>query len=50
MSVRWHIVTPELPPECGGVGDYGPGRRSAGAKRRPRLCLLSGRALTLEAN
>ena len=22
MSVRWHIVTPELPPECGGVGDY----------------------------
>jgi hypothetical protein len=19
---RWHIVTPELPPECGGVGDY----------------------------
>ena len=22
MSVRWHILTPELPPECGGVGDY----------------------------
>ena len=22
MSARWHIVTPELPPECGGVGDY----------------------------
>jgi glycosyltransferase involved in cell wall biosynthesis len=22
MSVHWHIVTPELPPECGGVGDY----------------------------
>ena len=22
MSVRWHIVTPELPPDCGGVGDY----------------------------
>ena len=22
MSTRWHIVTPELPPECGGVGDY----------------------------
>lgn len=19
---RWHIVTPELPPDCGGVGDY----------------------------
>ena len=19
---RWHILTPELPPECGGVGDY----------------------------
>ncbi len=22
MSARWHIVTPELPPDCGGVGDY----------------------------
>jgi glycosyltransferase involved in cell wall biosynthesis len=22
MSVSWHIVTPELPPDCGGVGDY----------------------------
>jgi glycosyltransferase involved in cell wall biosynthesis len=22
MSVRWHIVTPERPPDCGGVGDY----------------------------
>lgn len=22
MSTRWHIVTPELPPDCGGVGDY----------------------------
>ena len=22
MSVRWHIVTPEFPPGCGGVGDY----------------------------
>jgi len=22
MSTHWHIVTPELPPECGGVGDY----------------------------
>jgi len=22
VSVRWHIVTPELPPDCGGVGDY----------------------------
>jgi len=20
--LRWHIVTPELPPDCGGVGDY----------------------------
>ena len=22
MNSRWHIVTPELPPDCGGVGDY----------------------------
>ena len=22
MSSSWHIVTPELPPDCGGVGDY----------------------------
>lgn len=22
MTEHWHIVTPELPPECGGVGDY----------------------------
>jgi glycosyltransferase involved in cell wall biosynthesis len=22
MSIRWHVVTPELPPDCGGVGDY----------------------------
>jgi hypothetical protein len=22
MSARWHIVTPEWPPDCGGVGDY----------------------------
>jgi hypothetical protein len=22
MSASWHIVTPELPPDCGGVGDY----------------------------
>jgi glycosyltransferase involved in cell wall biosynthesis len=22
MSTHWHIVTPELPPDCGGVGDY----------------------------
>ena len=22
MTRRWHIVTPELPPDCGGVGDY----------------------------
>ena len=22
MTFRWHILTPELPPECGGVGDY----------------------------
>jgi len=22
MTSRWHIVTPELPPGCGGVGDY----------------------------
>jgi hypothetical protein len=22
MSLRWHILTPELPPDCGGVGDY----------------------------
>ncbi|MDP9322219.1 MAG: hypothetical protein M3P13_01185 [Acidobacteriota bacterium] len=22
MSLRWHILTPELPPGCGGVGDY----------------------------
>src|SRR4051812_1845904 len=22
MTTRWHIVTPELPPDCGGVGDY----------------------------
>jgi glycosyltransferase involved in cell wall biosynthesis len=22
MTARWHIVTPELPPDCGGVGDY----------------------------
>ena len=22
MSTSWHIVTPELPPDCGGVGDY----------------------------
>ena len=22
MSTRWHIITPELPPDCGGVGDY----------------------------
>lgn len=22
MKIRWHILTPELPPECGGVGDY----------------------------
>jgi glycosyltransferase involved in cell wall biosynthesis len=22
MNTRWHIVTPELPPDCGGVGDY----------------------------
>jgi glycosyltransferase involved in cell wall biosynthesis len=22
MTLRWHILTPELPPECGGVGDY----------------------------
>jgi glycosyltransferase involved in cell wall biosynthesis len=22
MMRRWHILTPELPPECGGVGDY----------------------------
>lgn len=22
MSTHWHVVTPELPPTCGGVGDY----------------------------
>jgi glycosyltransferase involved in cell wall biosynthesis len=22
VTRRWHIVTPELPPDCGGVGDY----------------------------
>ena len=22
MNAHWHIVTPELPPGCGGVGDY----------------------------
>ena len=22
MIRRWHILTPELPPDCGGVGDY----------------------------
>lgn len=22
MTARWHIVTPERPPDCGGVGDY----------------------------
>lgn len=22
MTAHWHIVTPELPPDCGGVGDY----------------------------
>jgi len=22
MTARWHILTPELPPGCGGVGDY----------------------------
>jgi glycosyltransferase involved in cell wall biosynthesis len=22
MRARWHIVTPERPPDCGGVGDY----------------------------
>ena len=22
MNARWHIVTPERPPDCGGVGDY----------------------------
>jgi len=22
MTLRWHILTPELPPDCGGVGDY----------------------------
>jgi hypothetical protein len=22
MTRRWHILTPELPPHCGGVGDY----------------------------
>ena len=22
MTLRWHITTPELPPLCGGVGDY----------------------------
>lgn len=22
MSTHWHVVTPELPPVCGGVGDY----------------------------
>lgn len=22
MTAHWHIVTPELPPTCGGVGDY----------------------------
>jgi glycosyltransferase involved in cell wall biosynthesis len=22
VSVRWHILTPEFPPGCGGVGDY----------------------------
>jgi len=22
VTRRWHIVTPELPPNCGGVGDY----------------------------
>jgi hypothetical protein len=22
MILRWHILTPELPPDCGGVGDY----------------------------
>ena len=22
MTLRWHILTPELPPRCGGVGDY----------------------------
>lgn len=22
MNRHWHIVTPELPPDCGGVGDY----------------------------
>ena len=22
MTSRWHILTPELPPDCGGVGDY----------------------------
>lgn len=22
MNTRWHIVTPERPPDCGGVGDY----------------------------
>jgi glycosyltransferase involved in cell wall biosynthesis len=22
VNTHWHIVTPELPPDCGGVGDY----------------------------
>lgn len=22
MTTHWHVVTPELPPACGGVGDY----------------------------
>src|SRR5262245_61173694 len=22
MNTHWHVVTPELPPVCGGVGDY----------------------------
>ena len=46
MKTRWHIVTPELPPDCGGVGDYTVQIADALARRGDTVSLYVPRAAT----
>jgi glycosyl transferase family 1 len=41
MTTRWHIVTPELPPDCGGVGDYTAQVAEAFARSGDRVSVYS---------
>jgi glycosyltransferase involved in cell wall biosynthesis len=45
MTLRWHILTPELPPDCGGVGDYTAQVAEALAERGDAVSVYSPPAL-----